>query len=767
MMSLRARLSNFRHNAYNVGIASKIIVPFIGLALILSIAGGYGTALWTTKIMDDAAAQTLTSATKAASHAFNDYDDNVRVFARSLADTDKLGEAVESGQVVNFRPILATGSNHFGLDYFEVLDANGSVILDNNGPYSEGTVLKSHPLMQATARSDDLPTAMVKHPAGYALSSIAVIKNQGRLAGYILTGFLINNKLLASIKPDTLSQVAIFNHSELVAATNTGPSHQFCSGGGCHVVGFASSLADISSVATTRPISTKMDGHTYMIRHDDMPIFGSTPAHLVVMMPMDGVVTTQNTIRATIFLSAALLMILVTLLGFFISRGIAGPVRELSVIAKKVARGDLTPRAVYPGTDDEIGELASSFNKMTESLQRYTANLRKRLLELSVLYEAAMSSRSIYNLEDLLDVLLQNAAKAINADCGSLLLYDDASDQYVVRGAYKIPDTIKNNVCLDRLTGDPTWMNGKHSENDQETGTLAKICLLVKARAADEALLVTPDNADPATREKLISTGTVALMSVPMVIDGKVIGLLNLARNGDSRPFNEEDKTFLVTLTNQAAVSLNNQQLISNLRESYMSTVRALAEAIDAKDHYTQGHSTRVARYSVAIARELNLSAEDIEGIETASYLHDVGKIGISDQILMKPGKLTPHEMETVRSHPLIGAKILAPVKFPWEIVPIVMQHHERFSGGGYPNQLAYDDIHIGARVLIVADSYEAMTSERPYRAALSQSKAIEELRAGAGTQFDPMVVEAFVRVLERGLDERPASETEPTEAEA
>ncbi len=759
MTPLRAPLNDLRQRAYNVGIASKIIVPFIGLALLLSIAGGYGTALWTTKIMDDAAAQTLTAATLATAHAFKDYDDKVRVFARSLADTDKLGEAITAGQVDSFRPILLTGSNHFGLDYFEVLDAGGSVILENNGPYAKGTALQSHPLVQATALTDNRPTAMVKYPTGYALSSIAIITNHGQPAGYIITGFLVNSKLLTKIKPDSLSQVAVFNHTELVAASSTGPSHQLCSSSGCHDVGFGSSLADIVSVASVRPISTRMDGHTFLIRHDDLPVFGSTAAHLVVMMPMDGVVATQTTIRVTIFLSAALLMVLVTLLGFFISRGIARPVRELSIIARKVARGDLTPRAIYPGTDDEIGELASSFNKMTESLQRYTANLRKRLLELSVLYESAMSSRSIYNLEELLDVLLQNAAKAINADCGSLLLYDDAAGRYVVRGVYKIPDTLKNNVCLDRLTGNPTWMTGRHTNSDQEAGTLAKICLLVNARAGDEALLVTPDNADPATREKLLKTGTVALMSVPMVIGGKVIGLLNLARNGDSRPFTEEDKTFLVTLTNQAAVSLNNQQLIANLRESYISTVRALAEAIDAKDHYTQGHSTRVARYSVAIARELGLPEEDIEGIETASYLHDVGKIGISNEILMKPGKLSPIEMDMVRNHPLIGAKILSPIKFPWEIVPIVIQHHERYSGGGYPNQLAYDDIHIGARVLIVADSYEAMISERPYRAALSQDKAIAELRAGAGTQFDPKVVKAFVDVLEAGFDDKTEAE--------
>jgi len=208
----------------------------------------------------------------------------------------------------------------------------------------------------------------------------------------------------------------------------------------------------------------------------------------------------------------------------------------------------------------------------------------------------------------------------------------------------------------------------------------------------------------------------------------------------------------------QSAAYIDNRKLIESLRESYIATVRALAEAVDAKDQYTRGHSTRVAAYAVAIARELGLSDEEIEGIETAAYLHDVGKIGISDRILLKPGKLTLQEMEAVRNHPKIGAKILSPINFPWEIVPIIFQHHERYSGGGYPNKLSYEEIHIGARILVVADSYEAMTSERPYRSALSQQTAIEELKKCSGTQFDPVIVEAFLKILERGFDEELAA---------
>jgi putative nucleotidyltransferase with HDIG domain len=187
------------------------------------------------------------------------------------------------------------------------------------------------------------------------------------------------------------------------------------------------------------------------------------------------------------------------------------------------------------------------------------------------------------------------------------------------------------------------------------------------------------------------------------------------------------------------------------LRTAYIQTIRALAEAIDAKDAYTRGHSERVAVYASRIAREMSLDKQLIERIYFAGLLHDVGKIGVPDAIITKPDRLDAEEYEEIKKHPEIGAKILEPVEFLHAIVPCVRHHHEWFDGSdrGYPDRLIADAIPLPSRVILVADTVEAMTSDRPYRNALPIDVVIEELHKYSGSQFDPVVVSAFLRLLE------------------
>jgi putative nucleotidyltransferase with HDIG domain len=193
----------------------------------------------------------------------------------------------------------------------------------------------------------------------------------------------------------------------------------------------------------------------------------------------------------------------------------------------------------------------------------------------------------------------------------------------------------------------------------------------------------------------------------------------------------------------------------AELRTAYIQTIRTLAEAVDAKDAYTRGHSERVGVYASKIARELGLKKEMIERIYIAGLLHDVGKIGVPDSIITKPDRLTAEEYQEIQKHPEIGAKILEPVEFLRQIVPCVRHHHEWYDGcdAGYPSRLAGDQIPLPSRVILVADTVEAMSSDRPYRMALPLEAVISELEKYSGSQFDPTVVAAFLRALEEEGD--------------
>jgi putative nucleotidyltransferase with HDIG domain len=189
-------------------------------------------------------------------------------------------------------------------------------------------------------------------------------------------------------------------------------------------------------------------------------------------------------------------------------------------------------------------------------------------------------------------------------------------------------------------------------------------------------------------------------------------------------------------------------KLYIEMRNLYLSTIQALNKTVEAKDPYTSGHANRVEKFAVELAEAYHLPFESVQNIKTASILHDIGKIGINDSILNKATRLSQEEFHEIMRHPSIGADIISKVDFLKDITTIVKHHHERFDGKGYPDGLHGDEIPIEAAILTIADSYDAMTSDRPYRKALTQEEAFEELKRNAGTQFHPQLVETFISIM-------------------
>jgi len=235
-------------------------------------------------------------------------------------------------------------------------------------------------------------------------------------------------------------------------------------------------------------------------------------------------------------------------------------------------------------------------------------------------------------------------------------------------------------------------------------------------------------------------------MLAPISNRDRTIGVAVIVFEEDQDFIRQQNQKLLHILSSFFSLSLENAYLFSDLKSSYFDTVRAVTNSIEARDPYTRGHSNRVGQIARAVAEELDWSKAELELIDWGGMLHDVGKIGIPDAVLKKPGKLTNEEYEMIKSHPLIGANIVKGISFFEPIVPYILEHHERFDGKGYPQGLAGENISIKGRLLAVADTFDAMTSDRPYRKGFDPEYALEEIVRNANTQFDPEIVAAFER---------------------
>jgi len=243
----------------------------------------------------------------------------------------------------------------------------------------------------------------------------------------------------------------------------------------------------------------------------------------------------------------------------------------------------------------------------------------------------------------------------------------------------------------------------------------------------------------------------VSSMSVPLIGKNKLFGVLNVGKFSGPT-FTTSDLQIVLILSSQVVTAMENASLYEDLRDSYFRTVQALVAAVEAKDPYTRWHSTNVAKYAVTIARDLGMSPSHLEEIHIAAILHDVGKIGISELIISKPDRLSREEFDIMKDHPAHGLRILDPIGFSSFITSAIYQHHERYDGKGYPQGLAGDRITLAARILNVADTIDAMVSERPYRGTITGEDVLLELEKEAGRQFDPEVASAAKRLIEKGM---------------
>jgi putative nucleotidyltransferase with HDIG domain len=372
---------------------------------------------------------------------------------------------------------------------------------------------------------------------------------------------------------------------------------------------------------------------------------------------------------------------------------------------------------------EQIDLAIASANQAAIAIEKSTllTEMEVRLKHMAAIGIVARSLTSLLDPEDQMKNLLDMGCALVRADSGVLLTQEESF----------------GDLHEEASSGQADWTR---------SDSFHKIARWVNEHK--ESVVWNKGVKDP--RFVGMNLNTEASIVAPMLVRDKVIGVIGVGSEHTGEIYGSDDREMFKNFSAQAAVAVENTRLYDRLQDTYIGAIGALAAAIEARDPYTVGHSARVTQYAVAIAESMNLSSEETEEIRLAALLHDVGKIGIPDNILNKPEKLTEEEYTAIKMHPALSMRIMEPLPHRGDIIPIIYHHHEHFDGSGYMDGRAGENIPLGARIISVADAYEAMTSDRPYRDALSRKDALEELRVCAGTQFDPEVVRHFLNLLEK-----------------
>ena len=357
--------------------------------------------------------------------------------------------------------------------------------------------------------------------------------------------------------------------------------------------------------------------------------------------------------------------------------------------------------------------------------------IEEKTKRLALLSQLGQILNSTLDHQEVRRRAMEAATQLMRAEVGSLLLIDEEKQQLYFEVALGNKEETIKTITLNIGEGIAGWVAQKGES------------LIVNAPEKDPRFF---KGVDDKTEFK-----TRNIICVPVRVKEKTIGVLEAINKKKGEDFDEEDVTLFTSLADQVAIALDNARLYQELEEMFLQTAESLAEAIEKRDPYTGGHTQRVTLYSLATAKYLQLKPVEIKWLKIASVLHDIGKIGIDDKILRKPERLNPEEFDTIKRHAKMGAEIIEHIRQLRNIIPGVKYHHEQIDGRGYPEGLGGEKIPIIAKIVAVADTYDAMTTDRPYRKALSKEIAIQELNRCAGTQLDKDVVKAFIKAYEKG----------------
>jgi diguanylate cyclase (GGDEF)-like protein/putative nucleotidyltransferase with HDIG domain len=711
----------------------RILVPFLAVSLAVSFTGTWflGRSLQQ-QVYNQADKEVQQEAALAAlfierekSHILSQLVIAVEEGKWLTANGGDFTEAIAQVDVGSVMQMLGVfGESVVDADFVKIVDPEGETILNLNSDLLLGRTIDDKALIErALAETNCGDIITTTDGRSVYLAAAATLPSLGSLGGIIILGTKINE--------DLLREMGLSNRT-LIAYTDEGIA--------------ASSNSSYRNESWAEALATTGSGHLTV--EDKEYVMASAPVNVddqpsavrvATVMPLEhlaGEAADDWTRTWLIFAAGAAVLVLA---GFVVARRLVHPIRQLTAATGQLKNGDFDTR-IEVGRDDEIGLLAQAFNTMGEELKARDERLAETFNEVKRLSET-----------DALTGLLNH--RMINE---RLALEVARAQRYGSRFGVMIID-LDNFKLLNDTHGHPT--------GDEALRRFARLLLdrtreadAVGRHGGDEFMIVMPE-CGPAelagAAEKLQSALATTAFEAP---DGSVVPL-KMSLGIACYPEDGHDINTLIALADanlylsksRGGGTITGAQIDDLTAEdaTVFGMLGSLVTIVDNKDRYTRHHSEEVTELALSLGEKLGLSDESQRVLRVAGLLHDIGKIGVPDRILRKPGRITEEEFEVIKQHTLLGDAIIAAIPDLAEIRAAVVAHHERYDGNGYPSHLCGEAIPLLGRILAVADAYSAMMTDRPYRKALGEERAIAELTAGKGTQFDPACVDAFLTMLE------------------
>ena len=438
----------------------------------------------------------------------------------------------------------------------------------------------------------------------------------------------------------------------------------------------------------------------------------------------------QVSLTAQEFNVTLIFIIFGVMVGFVAMRAVLKKVIDLTHQNRKILKKILSPEQLreISSHQNEIALIARSFMAITERLEENVRSLESAKQTLhAVMSKVGQGIANMQNIDTFLELILESVTEAISGRVGVLMLVDSEKNELWVKAAYgmEFDRDFDDRIPLEKGTALHTMVESKAPiiiQNDEEGFSHS---------SAPNEIFAAP------------------MICAPLVSQDTVRGIIAISGRTEGEDFEEEEMNLLFNLASQTAVALENSQLNQDIESTYFETISALALAVDAKDKYYRGHLDRVARYCILIGKKLGLEPEEINTLSAAAKLHDLGKIGIPDDVLRKGEPLTDQEWILMKKHPEIGETIIKPIRSLHHLCDLIRHHHEKLDGSGYPDHLRGSAISPLVRIIAIADIYDALTTKRSYRDGDSPREAFQELR-----QMRDKIDQDIVDILEEALDE-------------